>query len=53
MEKSLEWLMDRSEKCSERYIEAEQFIVNLKWYEKIFISRKIIKFLKTREKYNF
>jgi hypothetical protein len=50
----LKWLMDKYENCSERYIEAEKFIMNLKWYERIFISRKVLKFLKSRTiKYNF
>lgn len=50
----LEWLMKKYENCSERYIEAEKFILNLKWYERIFVSRKILKFLKERTiKYNF
>lgn len=52
----LKWLLEKTEKCSERYIESEQFIMgilNMKWYQRIFLSKKIITFLKNRSKYNF
>jgi hypothetical protein len=53
---NLEWLLNRYEKCSERYMEAEQFILKIlemKWYQQIFCFNKIIKFLENRNKYNF
>lgn len=42
------------EQLTNRYIEAERFISELNWFEKLFISRKVKNFLKSRlEKYNF
>ena len=42
------------ESLTERYIEAEQFIMNLNWFERMFCSRKIRKFLKSRlTKYSY
>jgi len=53
-EKMSEYSLNKIEELTERYIEAEQFIMNLKWYERLFCSKKIIKFLKSRTvKYNF
>jgi hypothetical protein len=52
----LNWLMKKTEQCSERYIEAESFIFELaemKWYQRAFCFNKILKFLKSREKYKF
>ena len=50
----LESSLGKTEQLTERYIEAEQFIMNLNWFERLFCSRKITKFLKSRtEKYNF
>jgi hypothetical protein len=42
----IEPLISKLEELTERYIQAEQFIINLKWYERLFCSRKINKFLK-------
>ena len=53
---SLNWLLTHTENCSIRYIEAEQFILDLlliPFYKRIFIYKKILKFLKSREKYKF
>lgn len=43
-------LMKENELLIERYIEAENFIRNLNWFEKLFCSRKISNFLKSRIK---
>ncbi|MDD4970699.1 MAG: hypothetical protein PHT07_14830 [Paludibacter sp.] len=50
-----EWLMIRYERSTERFIEAESFILELSKMniiEKLFSSFKILKFLKSRDKYN-
>jgi len=52
----LEWLLSKLEKCSDRYIEAENFILEIMempWYKRIFIFNKIYQFFETRKKYNF
>jgi hypothetical protein len=52
----LNWLMNKTEQCSERYMEAEQFIIELatlKWYQRLFMNRRILKFLNSRGKYKF
>ena len=52
----MNWLINKCEKCSDRYIEAENFILEIaemKWYQRIFLNKKILKFLKSREKYGF
>lgn len=47
-------LINKMEKLTKRYIEAENFLIHLKWYEKLFCAKKIKRFLKSRiEKYNF
>jgi hypothetical protein len=46
-------LMTKNEQLTERYIEAEQFIANLNWFERLFCSRKILNFIQSRSKYNF
>lgn len=47
------WIEER-EQLIKRYIEAEMFILNLNWIERLLFSRKRIKFLKSRnEKYVF
>ncbi len=52
--KTAEYSLKRMEELTERYIEAEEFIMNLNWFERIFCSKNIKKFLKSRlEKYNF
>ncbi len=49
-----EFSLDKMEQLTERYIDAEKFIIGLNWFERLFCSRKIIKFLKSRTvKYNF
>lgn len=45
--------LDKIEKLTERYIEAEKFIMELNWFQRLFCSRKITNFLKSRNKYNF
>jgi hypothetical protein len=52
----LNWLMDKTDKYQERYMEAERFIMELlkmKWYERIFCVGKILEFLNSRKKYKF
>lgn len=53
---SLSWLMDKTEQCSDRYMEAESFILELaemKWYQRIFCVKKILNFITSRSKYKF
>ncbi len=43
----LNWLMKKTEDCSERYMEAEKFILEIaemKWYQRVFLWRKILRF---------
>lgn len=47
-----EFTLAKMEKLSERYIDAEKFIMDLNWIERLFCSRKITKFLMSRKKYN-
>ncbi len=52
----VEWLMKNCEDRSNRYIEAERFIMEIsemKWYQRLFLDRKIMNFLKSRRKYKF
>lgn len=52
----LNWLMKKTEDCSERYMEAEQFILELAsmpWYKRAFSFWKIMKFINSRSKYKF
>lgn len=52
----LNWLMQKTEDCSNRYMEAEQFLIEIakmKWYQKFFLTMKILNFLNSRKKYNF
>ena len=52
----LNWLMKKTEDCSERYMEAEKLlleIAEMKWYQRVFLWRKILRFLNSRSKYNF
>jgi hypothetical protein len=52
----LSWLMNKTEQYSQRYIEAESFILELaemKWYQRLFCFKKIMNFLISREKYGF
>lgn len=52
--KIAEFSLEKIEQLTERYIEAEKFIMELNWFERLFCSRKISKFLKSRKsKYNF
>ena len=42
----LEWLLSKLEKCSDRYIEAENFILEIMempWYKQGFVSRKNVR----------
>ena len=46
--------LDKMEQLTERYIDAEKFIMELNWLERLICSRKITEFLKSRtSKYNF
>ncbi len=38
--------LKRMEELTERYIEAEKFIMSLNWFERIFFERKVRLFLK-------
>jgi hypothetical protein len=52
----LKWLMDKVDLCSQRYVESEQFLLNvldMGFFQRLFIRRKILKFLKEKQKYNF
>jgi hypothetical protein len=50
---NLDDLLKKVEQSTERYIEAEEFIMNLNTFEKIFCSKKIKNFMKSRLiKYN-
>ena len=52
----LNWLMKKTEDGSERYMEAEKLILEIaemKWYQRFFLWRKILRFLNSRSKYNF
>ncbi|GJQ44047.1 MAG: hypothetical protein JETCAE03_35450 [Ignavibacteriaceae bacterium] len=52
----LNWLMKKTEDCSNRYMEAEKFILEIaemKWYQRVFFKGKILRFLNSRSKYNF
>lgn len=52
--KSTKISLNKMEQLTERYIDAEKFIMKLNWFERLFCSRKITKFLKSRTvKYNF
>jgi hypothetical protein len=52
--KIAEFSLNKMEQLTERYIDAEKFIIELNWFERLFCSRKITKFLKSRTvKYNF
>ncbi len=49
-----EFSLPKMEQLTERYIEAEKFIMELNWLERLFCSNKITNFLKSRtEKYDF
>lgn len=44
----------KQEQLTLRYIEAEQFIINLPWWVNFFTRGKVTKFLQSRlDKYNF
>jgi len=53
---AIDCLLSKTERCSERYIEAEQFIkkvLDMPWYKRLFCAGDILRFLKSRDKYNF
>ena len=53
--KKLTWLLSKYENASDRYMEAENFILEIAemtWYKRIFCVPKIIRFLDSRSKYN-
>ena len=53
-QKIAEFSLNKMEQLTERKIEAEKLIMELNWFERLFCSRKITKFLKSRTvKYNF
>lgn len=53
-EQNLEWIIQRAEKCSDRYIHAERallVIIKMPWYKRLFIKKDIIKFLDSRKEF--
>ncbi len=53
-QETAEYSLKKMEELTERYIEAEKFIMNLNWFQRMLCSRNIRLFLKSRiEKYNF
>ena len=52
--KTLIHIFEQNEQLTNRYIEAEKFIMNLNWFERLFCSRKINNFIDGQlKKYNF
>jgi hypothetical protein len=54
--KKLTWLLSKYENASDRYMEAENFILEIaymKWYQRIFCFKKIMTFLNSRSKYDY
>ena len=52
----LNWLMGKIECTSERYMEAEKMIIEIlymPWWKRLFCGRKLLRFLKSRSKYDF
>ena len=52
----LKWLMGKMECTSERYMEAEKMIIEIiemPWWKRPFCRCKLLRFLKSRSKYNF
>ena len=52
----LSWLLSKYENASDRYMEAEDFILEIaemKWYKRLFCYKKIMAFLNSRSKYKF
>ena len=53
----LNWLMRFGETRSERFMEAERFLIEIaemRWYQRICLARKILKFLSSQSaKYKF
>ena len=52
----IQWMMNAIDKRSERYIEAEKFVIELaemSWWKRAFALSKIMKFLKSRDKCTF
>jgi hypothetical protein len=43
------WLFNQWEDSSDRYMEAEKFILDIKWYELLFTNKRL-RFLKSRDK---
>lgn len=56
-EEKPDWLLTRAQATTDRYIEAEQFMMELAempWYQfRMFAGKKIAVFLESRKKYNF
>ena len=46
-----EFSLNEMERLTERMIEAERFIAELNWFERLFCSRKITKFLNSRNEH--
>jgi hypothetical protein len=54
--KNLTWLLGKYENASDRYMEAEELllqIAEMKWYQRLFCYKKIMLFLNSRSKYKF
>lgn len=53
--KDINWLMDKAESNSDRYMEAEDMIIevmDMSWHERLFCGKKLLNFLKSRGKFN-
>ena len=53
---AVKWLMDAVTHRSKRYIEAEDFILSIaemSLWERVFLIKKILSFMASRDKYNF
>lgn len=50
-----DWHLNKAKEYMERYVLAEKFIfelMTLPWYKRIFISKIVLKYLKSRKKYD-
>ncbi len=53
----IKWVLNRYEKCSDRYMEAEKElleILEMSFWKRLFLRTRVFKFLNSRiDKYNF
>ena len=51
---TVNWILNRVEQTTQRYIEAEEFIQSLPWIVRLFYGKRINRFfINTLDKYNF